>query len=252
MVRRRINRYELKYVIHATKYPYMVEDLRNFVVPDAYGDSDGFYRITSLYADSPSLQCYRAKVDGLDIRRKVRLRVYPGDDPTKLKTGCVEIKQRLFRTVQKQRVFLPLSEAEALMAGEVPACITNPQDLAAARNIQFLVRAMALRPVCIVSYRRQAFMGGRYESGMRVTFDMDLSGRIHALQVNEDARNHHFMPLDWLVMEVKVDERIPGWMTSLLAKHECVLTRVSKYCMALADGMRRRAESLQHKENIYG
>jgi len=251
-MKRRMNRYELKYMIHASQYPHFVKDLLHFMSPDPYGDGDGFYRITSLYYDSPTYQCYRAKVDGLDIRQKVRLRVYPNDDPTKLTSGCVEIKNRFNRTVKKERLFLPLDRADELLAGYSLDGLTNAHDQATATHVQFLVRAMALRPSCIVSYRRQAFVGSRYESKMRLTFDMDLSGRVHALSVTEAAHNHRFIPLDWLVMEVKVDERIPSWTTALLAKHECTAMRVSKYCLALADGMRRLERAQLLKENIYG
>jgi hypothetical protein len=115
-----------------------------------------------------------------------------------------------------------------------------------------MVRAANLRPACIVSYRRQAFMGGRYEAGMRLTFDMQLQGRVHALEVNAPARNHYFMPPDWFIMEVKVNERIPDWMVSVLAKHECETQRVSKYCAALKHGLRRLEYAWKSKENLYG
>jgi VTC domain len=35
-------------------------------------------------------------------------------------------------------------------------------------------------------------------------------------------------------MEVKADDRVPEWTTSLLARHGCQLTRVSKYCAGVA------------------
>ena len=126
-------------------------------------------------------------------------------------------------------------------------------DSATAAEVHYLVRAQQLKPKCIVSYRRQAYMGGRFEPGMRVTFDMQLQGRIHALEVNELAKNQYFIPPDWLVMEVKVNKRIPTWMVALLAKHECQLQRVSKYCAALARGMSHSSFTLRHhKENIHG
>ncbi len=115
-----------------------------------------------------------------------------------------------------------------------------------------MVRALRLRPQCVVSYRRRAFMGARYERGMRLTFDMQVEGRTHALEVNERATNRRFIPIDWLVMEVKVNERIPLWAVSLLAKHECRLQRLSKYCGALELGMSRLKWSWAHKENVYG
>jgi hypothetical protein len=111
---------------------------------------------------------------------------------------------------------------------------------------------MRLKPAAIVSYRRRAFVGGRYEKGMRLTFDMNLQGRAHALEVNQNAQNRHFLPLDWVLMEVKVNERVPLWMVALLAKHQCSLQRMSKYCAALAVGKSHMQRAFAHKENIYG
>jgi len=249
---RRIDRYELKYLVHASEYPKLVDDLSYFMSPDPYGDQDGFYRIVSLYYDGPGYPCYRSKVDGILMRRKVRLRIYPGEDIEATTQGCVEIKQRYNRTVQKQRLFLPLVQAEDLLNGDAGISLDDPRDIRTADNVRFLVRSLGLRPACIVSYRRRAFQGSRYESGMRLTFDMDLSGRIDALNVSEAARNYHFIPPDWLVMEVKVNERIPDWMTSLLARHECRLHRVSKYCLSLATGLRRRQFALEREEVFHG
>jgi hypothetical protein len=41
-------------------------------------------------------------------------------------------------------------------------------------------------------------------------------------------------------MEIKVDDRVPDWATSLVARHECQLQRVSKYCLSVAAGLRRK------------
>ena len=128
----------------------------------------------------------------------------------------------------------------------------SSSDTATASEVAYMVRVQRLRPRCVVSYRRRAFMGGRYERGMRLTFDMKLKGRVHALAVNEVARNLFFLPLDWLVMEVKVNERIPLWMVALLGKYECRLQRISKYCAALAASMGQLKRASVHKENLYG
>jgi hypothetical protein len=252
---KRFNRYELKYVVHAAKQRAIAADLLHFMTPDENGDKDGYYRVTSLYYDSPDLAFYRSKIEGLKFRRKLRVRIYPGDDPRSVSTAFAEIKQRVNRTVQKKRLILPLDEALALCSGDYDpgrAGDLSSQDAEAANEILYMQRSMGLRPRCVVSYRRRAFMGSRYEQGMRVTFDMLLQGRTTSLVLNEPAKNHYFMPPDWFVMEVKVNERIPTWMTSLLAKHECSLQRVSKYCSVVSQGMKRFRIAYENKESLHG
>ena len=249
---KRFNRYELKYLVDARRYRGITKDLAHFMIPDAHGDADGFYRVTSLYYDSPDLSAYWSKLDGLKFRRKLRIRIYPGRDIRRITTGFVEIKQRINRTVQKRRVLLPLDQARSLCSGDVVPAELDARDAATASEVLYLVRTQHLRPRCVVSYRRQAFMGGRYERGMRLTFDMKLQGRTHALEVNELAKNRYCMPPDWFIMEVKVNERVPNWMVAVLAKHECQLQRVSKYCAVMAHGTARLRSAWTHKENIHG
>jgi hypothetical protein len=250
---RRFNRYELKYIVDARSYRRICDDLTNFMRPDTYGDVDGFYRVTSLYYDSPQLSAYWSKIDGLRFRRKLRLRIYPGTGIRNVDTGFVEIKQRINRTVQKKRVALPLAQAMRLCGdAEVPHDL-DAVDTAVAEEMAYMVRVLQLKPKAIVSYRRRAFIGGAYERGMRLTFDMQLQGRTTALEVNRVAKNYFFLPPDYLIMEVKVNERIPAWMVSLLAQHRCQLQRVSKYCAVMASGMSRLKNGfLYHKENLYG
>jgi len=247
---RHFNRYELKYVLHISQVPALVRDLLHFMAPDEHTDADGSYRVSSLYYDSPDLHFYRSKLDGLRYRRKLRIRVYPHqgrvneDD-----TAFVEIKQRMNQTVQKRRIVLPLRAALAhcaLTADDGAAC--DPADVTTSSEILYMVRALRLRPTCLVTYRRRAFVGSRYERGMRLTFDRLLCGRTTALDLAGDTPCRLLLPAPWVVMEIKVDNRVPDWTTSLVAKHECQLTRVSKYCLAVAQGLRRRVDVRRGRE----
>jgi SPX domain protein involved in polyphosphate accumulation len=247
---RQFNRYELKYVLHVSQVPGLIRDLLHFMGPDEHTDEDGSYRVTSLYYDSPDLHFYRSKRDGLRYRRKLRIRVYPSrgrvaeDD-----TAFVEIKQRMNQTVQKRRIVLPLRAALAHCSLSADGrTVIDPRDAAASSEILYMVRALRLRPTCIVSYRRRAFVGSRYERGMRLTFDSLLSGRTNALDLTGDTPTRLILGAPWVVMEIKVDNRVPDWTTSLVAKHECQLQRVSKYCLAVAQGLRLRSSAQRRKE----
>ena len=63
---------------------------------------------------------------------------------------------------------------------------------------------------------------------VRLTFDMQLQGRVQALEVNELARNQYVAPPDWLIMEVKANENVPLWVSRMLARHNCGLRRIRK------------------------
>src|SRR5688572_18310466 len=104
---RRFNRFELKYILPIRKADLIMRDLENQTVRDSHDHSEG-YPIASLYYDSPELDFFWDKIEGIRFRRKVRIRVYPNDGYDKVTDAMVEIKQRLNKTVQKRRLVLPL------------------------------------------------------------------------------------------------------------------------------------------------
>ncbi len=230
---RRFNRYELKYLLPVSQCDRIVADLSGLTEPDAHGGDKG-YRVVSLYFDNPSLDFFWAKIEGIKFRRKVRIRIYPQEDIEAVESGLVEIKQRINRTVQKRRLQLPLDQAEALCTGSLELEGLDALDQQVASEVRYLANALHLGPTCITAYWRRAFVGGLYDAGLRITFDTDLRCRVHALKVNQDAENHLFAPPDWCVMEVKANDAVPDWVTSLLARHGCQLRRISKYCAGLA------------------
>jgi len=153
------------------------------------------------------------------------------------------------RTVQKRRLVLPLHQAEELCRGIEPPGELDELDSEVSSEVRYMVRAQQLRPRCIVSYRRQAFLAERFDAGMRVTFDFDLAGRFTRLGVNEPGRLRSFLPHDRILLEVKVNERIPDFMVALLAKHECQIHRFSKYCAAVEAEAQRLQFLIAHRKD---
>jgi hypothetical protein len=103
------------------------------------------------------------------------------------------------------------------------------------QEVQYLQNTLQLQPACVVSYDRLAFEGSEYDPGLRVTFDTNLKGRVHDLSLLSQgyAENHFFLPPEQCVMEIKVNYRVPYWLTELIGRYRCTLRRVSKYCTAL-------------------
>jgi SPX domain protein involved in polyphosphate accumulation len=230
---RSFDRYELKYVVHVSQLPALANDLSLNMALDAHGDGTGSYDITNLYYDSAELHLLHSKIVGTSYRRKLRVRVYgetPGDPAG---SAMVEIKQRLRRTTQKRRVVLPLPEAYRLCQGELPRRFEDPVDLNVAEEMTAMVHGLQLRPACVIAYRRRAFVGSRFEPGLRVTMDTDLWCAPPSLDLPRPSLPMYVMPRDWAILEIKVDERVPNWVCELVANHDCQLRRVSKYCLGM-------------------
>ncbi len=223
----RFDRYELKYILHHQQAKAVLDTIAPYVKGDANAGTDGFYKVTSLYFDSPGLDAYWEKLDGEKFRRKVRVRTYGTEAPD----AFIEIKQRLNLGVAKRRTILPVAEAEARIRA-ICAGRHEPGD-AVLDEVYVLAKRERLKPIVVVSYNRAAFFDA-WRRDLRITLDRNLKWRTHDLSLRGDpTRGKWFMPPEWCVLEVKFDRILPSWLCTALNSHDLELQRVSKYCRAV-------------------
>jgi hypothetical protein len=172
-------------------------------------------------------------VHGIKFRRKLRIRRYETREPLTDETPVfLEIKQRVDRVTQKRRAVLPYSEALRLCHDrEMPEYV--PEDKSVIEEIYVFLWQYNLRPASLVRYDRQAFVGTEYDIGLRVTFDTALTFQVHPLHLHEQPSGLAMLSPNLVVMEVKVNERIPYWLTEMIAAHNLQMVRVSKYCRSI-------------------
>lgn len=252
---RKFNRFELKYLLTLKQAEQFKLALNAYLVPDEHCHSNGRYALASLYFDSPGLHCYHEKEFGVRYRRKLRIRRYEnGDVLTEETPVFLEIKQRIDRVTQKRRAVLPYMAALQLCHDRrMPDCL--PEDQAVIEEIYVFLWQYNLRPISIVRYDRQALVGTKYDIGLRVTFDTNLSFQVHPLHLHETLSSVPMLTPDLVVMEIKVNERIPLWLSELIAVHNFKMERVSKYCRSIEAAqdmppLRRRNLPAENSEEV--
>jgi hypothetical protein len=122
-------------------------------------------------------------------------------------------------------------------------------DKATIEEIYVFLRQYNLRPVSIVRYDRQAFNGTEYDMGLRVTFDTSLSFQAQGLHLHEQPSGLPMLPANYAVMEIKVNERIPFWLTDMVAAHNLQRVGVSKYCCSI-DAARQLPATRRHSLGV--
>jgi SPX domain protein involved in polyphosphate accumulation len=230
---RSFNRFELKYIVTKRDVDRMRPEIAAYMVRDPYAGDRGTYTLSSLYYDTPARDCFWAKLDGLKFRRKLRIRHYEQPEPlTDTTPVFVEIKQRIDRVTQKRRAVLPYGDALAL-CDERLTPDHEERDEAVVDEVFELLLRHDLRPSCITTYQREPWMGGDYDPGLRLTVDFDLRYRVHDLQLDSKHRGKFMYPPQYAVLEIKANDRVPYWLTHLVARNNLQLTRTSKYCTSL-------------------
>ncbi|MYV45533.1 VTC domain-containing protein [Streptomyces sp. SID2888] len=227
------NRFELKYLVPVDQAAEIRDELAERMDQDPYSPVGG-YGVWSLYYDTPQLRFYWEKIEGLKFRRKLRIRHYGDlDGVTDESPVCVEIKQRVNRVTQKRRITLPYGTARQLCDGR-EMVRHSAKESAFIQEVLELVVRLNLRPAVITGYQREALVGRDADTGLRVTFDRRIRGRDRDFHFGiARSENRFTVPPHLSVMEIKVNERTPHWITDLAARRNLNLVRISKYVQSV-------------------
>lgn len=222
-------RLELKYVVHHHVKAMLMARWQRYLVRAPFTNEHAITPILSQYYDSPTLSFYEEKVDGIEMRNKVRLRVY-GHDYRAGQTAFLEIKHRQGDKVRKYRQLLRDFGPHVLD----PANWTFDDDAMRAA-FSTLRERYRLRPSAQVYYQREAWEGAA-DRDVRVTWDSCLL----ALHPGEPlTRERLFDPsrrmmADTLaVLEIKATTSLPPWVHEGVIAAELRQQTVPKYVTAV-------------------
>lgn len=227
------NRFELKYLVPSSQMTAVRAELTSRMQRDENAGPSG-YSLWSLYYDTAALRFYYEKIDGLRFRRKLRLRRYGevGTGPFDDTPVSAEIKQRVNRVTQKRRVMLPYNLARRLFDGRQRIQHPGAGQRFVDEVLDMIVR-LDLRPTVMTGYRREPYVGVDADLGLRVTLDHRVRGRDRDLDLRSEAESRYIINPDYAVLEIKVNERAPYWVTDMAARLGLQVQRISKYCQSI-------------------
>ena len=232
-------RYEHKYVAPHSSAQALLRDLEEAMEPDPESGREG-YQVRSLYFDTLDRAAYFEKLDGVDPRHKVRLRIY-GDPAGAPRASFLEVKHRAGPLIFKDRVALPGAAVEELVEGgpfapDLAALspIATGAPVAPGRaRLERILASEARTPACTVGYRRVAYMT-RLDPSLRLTVDVDLRAAGPSAMLRPAADGGVlFLPAELCVLELKFHWATPPWLVSLFRAHGLVQRRYSKYASAM-------------------
>lgn len=217
-------RTEKKYQINQIEAAHLKATLAAVLHRDKHGGENG-YRVRSLYFDTPYDGDYYDKVDGLESRRKLRLRIY-GDDDSTIK---LELKEKQGSLQRKRSLTVSKEEARLLCAGDCDFLLQMQSEFA--KELYGRIKKCAYRPKCIVEYDRLAF--GVNENNIRITLDSNLRAC--------ESRPDLFLPRSALypvgelcatTLEVKYNDFLLSYIKDLVSLSGRTQVSMSKYCAA--------------------
>lgn len=217
-------RQEKKYFLTMTDFIQMSGTLERVMLQDEHNGALG-YRIRSLYFDTPDDGDYTDKVDGLELRRKIRLRNY---DPS-ADFAMLEMKQKQGEAQKKRSLRVSREDAIRLTKGDYSPLLRYEEPFAA--ECYGLMNMRCYRPKTVVEYRRKAYVAK--ENKIRVTFDSGIIATETRFDIfSDDLEMAPVLDPYNLVLEVKYNGFMLSYVKNLIDLSDRSALSVSKYCLA--------------------
>ena len=239
-------RYEYKYFVPGDQLPKLREMIRPFCDLDSHarGLPLNRYQVRSIYFDTPELDYYIEKVEGLKHRKKLRLRGYNDGGPES--TVFLEIKRKYEEPIRKYRTPLTFSTAKTLLCegGEIDKLVQNsvnhPLAQENARRFFFHLHQAHLQPVVLVVYDREAWLG-KWDPSIRITFDQNLRSLAFPA-IGGLFSDQHLRPAfrDVFILEVKFNRYLPAWIKPIIGILGLKRESASKYVISMDTHQMRR------------
>ena len=196
--------------------------LKDLLECDAHAGENGCYTIRSIYFDDYNNSCYYDNENGIDNRKKYRIRIYNCDD-SRISLEC---KEKIHGKTVKTSCLLSLENAERFVLSHPIEDDTDYPPLLRKFNSLFITKG--LHPVIIVEYDRKPYI---YPAGnVRVTLDMNIRSSCDTKDFwNPLLSCRPILETGKHLLEVKFDEFIPDFIRYSLQTEYLDYTSFSKY-----------------------
>lgn len=198
--------------------------IKHLCLPDSHAGDNGRYIVRSVYFDDYCDSCYYENEDGVDYRKKFRIRLYDGD------TGLImlECKEKINNLGHKSACRISEKQCREMIGGN----FGMPENADPVLRKFFLhYRAKLYRPKVVVEYERTPYI---YRTGnVRITFDRNIAATAHVAGfLNPRICARPVMPAGMHLLEVKYDELLPDHIYNELQLRNLQQTAFSKYYTA--------------------
>lgn len=213
-----MKRYEMKYIITPEQEKRLIEGMSGRLHVDDFGKTT----IETMYYDTPDRRLIYHSMEGGEFKEKIRLRSY--GLATDTSPVFLELKRKVENVVYKRRIETTIPDAERFLRGEYD----HLQGEQITRELIYFHGFYGkLEPVCLIIYDRTAYIG--QDADLRLTIDNDPRFRKDDLDLRVSLEGESLFPRGYSVLEIKVQNSLPLWLSALLDKEKIYKTSFSKY-----------------------
>ena len=225
MIDMRKYRNEIKFVINKDSAEILKQKLSMIMDIDSNSIlEDNSYLIRSLYFDDVFSTAYYEKMDGVEYRKKYRIRIYNND----LSFIRLECKYKHENKTSKDQILIDKNICDKIINGNIEDINIEGNNLLSKFILDYKLNNLV--PSVIVDYKRLAYT---YPvSDVRITFDSNIrSGRYDYNLYDEDVETYKVIDDNEVVLEVKYNEILPESIAIILSTVPMIRQAFSKFAI---------------------
>lgn len=228
----KVLREEKKFLISVDEFIALSHSVGHMMISDPHNGTHG-YSIRSLYFDTIYDNDYFEKADGVELRRKIRLRCY---DPN-ANYAMLEMKQKQGANQMKRSLRISREDAIELTKGNYSPLLKYSDPFAA--ECYGLMNYRCYIPKTIVEYNRKAFIAK--ENKIRITFDNNVVSTESSFDLFDPNLNMNPVLDKYdVILEVKFNGFLLGYIKDMINAVNRSELSVSKYVLARQNGYQTR------------
>ena len=224
-------RYEMKYLISQNKKREIENLMGKYIEPDKYFHS----LIQNIYYDTPDYRLIRTSMEKPLYKEKLRLRCY--GVAGKETPAFIEIKKKYDGIVYKRRVEMEYEKACRYLNQNLRIVEEKEQIL---KEIDYFKEFYKnLKGAMYISYERDAYHG-KENPDLRIIFDEKILYRTDNLTLDINPYGTDILNKGECLMEIKIADAMPFWLTEILEQPYIKKTSFSKYGRAYENEIYKR------------
>ena len=208
----------MKYIMSPEQTEYFKESVKDYMKIDKFGLTS----IASLYYDTPNYRLIRTSVEKPPFKEKIRLRSY--GIATDNSPVFLELKRKAYGIVYKRRVQSTIPLVKKFFDGEGDICAGGQinKEITTFRDYY-----QTLVPACMIIYDRVAYF--QPDGDLRLTIDHNPRYRYEDLDLRVSMEGNSLLKDGYTILEVKVQQAVPLWLSDILTKGKIYKGSFSKY-----------------------
>lgn len=227
-------RFELKFLCTQIQLKLLESQIGYLMEKDRHSGEKGFYTVRSLYFDDYMNSAVKQKEDGIDYRKKYRIRSYhEGAD----EQFSLEIKYRVKDKIRKETCMLTREETSAILEGKPLDDAYADQERKVLHQFEATRDSFCLQPAVIVEYDRIPYVYP--EGNVRITLDKNICASTENKKFMErDLPAIPILETGYHLLEIKYDEYLPDVIRQAVQIISLQKVSFSKYYLCRLAGGR--------------